>query len=402
MCSNQRHQTSKILWSAKPQRCPGHLKSKGAPIKTDMEGILKTDDDSCQSESSRETQTQRKKVFTKRRIDRKSRRSNLFRIHGATTTDTEEFYLSSSSVLTDVIVSPDGTRQFKFEFKGTPRSSGETTTVGGRNQSGRQASNPEGVQQQSSMRPGQEELQGKAQPEIAKPDNVIEAMFKPWKSELEQYQQKPTVKQEGCHQQYKEQNHESPNQHIVVQPRVSSRVRPRAPSATTAHRQRETHPFDMGALREELKQYQQISTPMETVHTLGSQVQLRVQSLHGASSASEYYPIPSSGGTRPGVRAASTDRSTYQGRGVPPHTLRRAGNIAESNRQPSRRRRSIFELCEDLCSFCSNTSEEYFVSERDLSDFLPQRTLSESTNIRDPISEQPTSENNFTHESTWL
>ena len=167
-------QASKMPRSSKEQRCSNQ---------PDKEGILKTDDDSCLSESSRGTQIPRKKVFTKRRIGRKNRRSNLFRIHGATTTDTEEFYLSSSSVLTDVIVSPDGTRQFKFDFKGTPRSSGETITVDGRNQSGRKASNHEGVQQQSSMRPGQRELQEEAQPKNGPPENTIETMFKPWKSE---------------------------------------------------------------------------------------------------------------------------------------------------------------------------------------------------------------------------
>ena len=94
-------------------------------------------------------------MFPKGKIDRKSRRSHILRIDGATTTDTEEFYLSSSSALTDVIVSPDGSRHFKFEFKGTPRSSVESGTIRAddyeKNPRNRQASNPERVQHQNPL-----------------------------------------------------------------------------------------------------------------------------------------------------------------------------------------------------------------------------------------------------------
>ena len=153
------------------------------------------------------------------------------------------------------------------------------------------------------------------------------------------------------------------------------RVRPRVHSSATAR-----GAFDMGALREELKQFRQNSANNE-VHTGSSRAKvqprsspaLRIEPLHAASSASNV----ASTGSRPG-----------EGTAVSPQT--KDGTIAESNRQWSRRRMSIFGLCEDLCNFRStqreNTPEVYFIGNRD---------------ICDTIYEQPTSENYYTQESTW-
>ena len=182
------------------------------------------------------------------------------------------------------------------------------------------------------------------------------------------------------------------------------RVRPGAHSTATAR-----GPFDMGALREELKQVRQNSANNE-VHTGSTRAQVQprsspsmgIQPLHAATSASEDHLNMASTGSRPGEGAASTGR-TQRVREVSSQTLCSDGNIAGSNSHRSRRRRSIFELCEDLCNFWSthrdNTPEVYFLGDRDI---LPQDTLSGRRDTRDNIYEQPTSANNYIHESTWL
>ena len=337
------------------------------------------------SESSRDTQTPRRKLLTKRKIDRKSRRSHILRIDGATTTDTWEFFLSSSSVLTDVIVSPDGTRQFKFEFKGTPRSSGESGTIRAdeRNPGNRQASNSERVQHQNPLQTDTEH----------EPSSVGSGLPHATKEKTQHEMSEAILLQIKEAQQYLRDRRASAS---------TPRVRPGAHSAATAR-----GPFDMGALREEQVRQNSANNDVHSVSTRApvqprSSPSMGIQPLHAATSASEDHSNMASTGSRPGEGAASTGR-TQRVREVSSQTLCSDGNIAELNIHRSRRRRSIFELCEDLCNFCSthrdNTPEVYFIGDRDI---LQQDTLSGRRDTRDTICEQPTSENNYSQESTWL